>query len=140
MGNDNSLSGIIPGNLTSISKISLYNTSIVRDPIPNSYDSVIVEPCIICDGEGNLDFVESIDNNGISSAEECSTSVNKINNNDLWAMSTIDECNLLKEKCVICHKNNNKSEHTSYQTSSISSTNTNSGNNKRNFVSFNNIP
>ena len=80
------------------------NTSIVRDSIPHSYDSVIFEPCIICDGEGNLDFVESIDKNGISSAEECSTSVNNINNINQWVMSTIDECNLLKEKCVICQK------------------------------------
>ena len=80
------------------------NTSIVRDSIPHSYDSVIVEPCIICDGEGNFDFVESIDKNGISSAEECSTSVNNINNINQWVMSTIDECNLLKEKCVICQK------------------------------------
>ena len=87
------------------------NTSIVCDSIPNSYDSVIVEPCIICDGEGNFDLVESIDENGISSAEECSASVNNINNDFSWVMTTIDECNLLKEKCVICHTDNNKSDH-----------------------------
>merc|ERR1719491_1941435 len=137
---DNFISGTIPGNLTYIPMISLYNTSIVRDSIPNSYDSVIVEPCIICDGEGNFDLVESIDENRISSAEECSTSVNNINNDFPFVMSTINECSLLREECVICHKDNNKSDHTSYQTSSIGSTSTNSGNNKRNFVSINNIP
>ena len=54
------------------------NTSIVRDSIPHSYDSVIVEPCIICDGEGNFDLVESIDENGISLADECSTSISDL--------------------------------------------------------------
>ena len=119
----------------------LDNTSIVRDSIPHSYDSVIVEPCIICDGEGSFDLAESIDENGISSTEECSTSVNNINNELPRLMSTIDECNLLKEKCVVCHTDNTKSDHNnSYQTNSISSTSTSSDNNKRQFVSINNIP
>jgi len=72
--NGNSISGTIPSNilnLTSILKISVYNTSIDRDSIPSSFFSMLVEPCIICNGEDSYDFVKSIDESVISWADEC---------------------------------------------------------------------
>jgi len=135
---DNSISGTIPSNilnLTNITIFSLYNTSIVRDSIPKSYDSVIVEPCIICDGAGNFDFVESFDENGISLADEWSASINDIRNNVPWNMLTTKECSLLTERCIICHEDNSKNQNdhgNSYESMNIS-------NSTRKFIS-NDIP
>jgi Leucine-rich repeat (LRR) protein len=93
-------------NLTSIERISLYNNSgIDLNSIPSWLSSVIVEPCIICDGEGTYDYVKSIDEEVISWSDECSQNISSINNRDFTEMLTYDECNLLIERCVICHNN-----------------------------------
>ena len=107
---ENSISGTIPSellNLTSIPMISVYNTNIARDSISTTFFSNIKEPCIICDGDGSYDFVKSIDENVNRWVDECSKNISDLNNDDIVAMSTIDECGLLTERCVVCHKENN---------------------------------
>ena len=76
---------------------------------------MVVEPCIFCDGEGSFDFIESIDSNGtqISLADECLESIDHVDQHGRsvpWRMLTIDECNLLTERCVVCHQDNDKSD------------------------------
>jgi hypothetical protein len=79
------------------------NTSIDRDSIPISLLPYIVEPCIICDGEGSFDYVKSIDENVYSWSDECSKNINDIKNDEIYEMLMVDECNLLMERCVVCH-------------------------------------
>jgi len=110
--NDNFISGTIPSellNLTSIPMISVYNTNIARDSISSSFFSIIKEPCIICDGDGSYNFVKSIDENANRWVAECSKNISDLNNDDVAFMSTIDKCNLLTERCVVCHKDTNTS-------------------------------
>jgi len=112
---DNFISGTIPSNILNLTSIpmipmiSVYNTSIALDSISSSYFSIIKEPCIICDGEGSYDFVKSIDDDINRWAYECSKIINDLNNDDIIAMLTIDECDLLITRCVVCHKDNHKS-------------------------------
>jgi len=111
--NDNSISGSIPieiFNLTFIQKVSLYNTSINHDSIPSSLFPIIAEPCMICNGKGSYDYIKSIDENVNRLADECAELINDLDNVDSFKMSTVDECNLLTERCVVCHKDNNKSD------------------------------
>ena len=70
----------------------LVNTSIDLESIPSSLSSVIVEPCVFCDG-GSFDYIESVDENGISLADGCSTSISDIDNSLLWAMLTTNDSN-----------------------------------------------
>mmetsp|Transcript_31471 Transcript_31471/g.35294 ORF Transcript_31471/g.35294 Transcript_31471/m.35294 type:complete len:85 (-) Transcript_31471:89-343(-) len=81
---------------------------------------MVVEPCIICNGEGSYDYVKSIDENVNKWADECAKLINDLNNENVEDMDTVDECNLLTERCVVCHKDNNKSDRdNSNKTSSI---------------------
>ena len=113
------------------------NTNISCDFIQHFWDSIIIEKCIICDDGMPFDLVEFIEEKGISLADKYSKSYNDIEYDFLWVISTIDKCNLLKKRCVICHtKNSTKSDNTTtYQTSS--NTNTNSNNRKFTYI---NIP
>mmetsp|Transcript_1866 Transcript_1866/g.2035 ORF Transcript_1866/g.2035 Transcript_1866/m.2035 type:complete len:91 (-) Transcript_1866:8-280(-) len=65
---------------------------------------------MICNGKGSYDYVKSIDENVNRWADECAELIRKLNNDDWWLMATVDECNLLVERCVVCHKDNNKSD------------------------------
>ena len=85
------------------------NTSIDRDSIPSSLLPFIVEPCVVCNGEGSFDYVKSIDENVISWSDECSKNISDINNDLIYDMISVDECNLLIERCVVCHSNINNS-------------------------------
>jgi hypothetical protein len=69
----------------------------------------IVEPCIICNGEDSFDYVKSIDENVISWSDECSKNISDSNNGEILEMLMVDECNLLIERCVICHDNTTNS-------------------------------
>mmetsp|Transcript_31470 Transcript_31470/g.35293 ORF Transcript_31470/g.35293 Transcript_31470/m.35293 type:complete len:85 (-) Transcript_31470:89-343(-) len=81
---------------------------------------MVVEPCIICNGEGSYDYVKSIDEDVNTWADECAKLINDLNNENVEDMDTVDECNLLTERCVVCHKDNNKSDRdNSNKTSSI---------------------
>ena len=86
------------------------NTSIVRDSVPSSLFSIIAEPCIICNGKGSYDYVKSIDKNVNKWADQCAERISNLNNINWLEMDTVDECNLLTERCVVCHKDNNKSD------------------------------
>ena len=109
---DNSIFGTIPSNLLNLTPtpmISVYNTSIAHHSVLRSFYSTVVEPCIICDGKGSYNFVISIEDDVNKWADECSKSISYLNNDEVSFMSTIDECNLLEERCVVCYKDNNKS-------------------------------
>ena len=96
------------------------NTSIDCDFMSSSIFSMVVEPCIICNGEGSYDYVKSIDESVISWADECAEKISDLNNDNVKYMDTVDDCNLLTERCVICHKDNNKNDSDkSKQTNSI---------------------
>jgi len=58
-------------------------------------------------------------------ADECAKLINDLNNENVEDMDTVDECNLLTERCVVCHKDSNKSD------SDISSKTSRINNNKR---------
>jgi len=133
--NDNYFSGNFPSNVLNITQfktISLFNTSIDLESIPSSFSSVIVEPCVFCDG-GSFDYIESVDENGISLADECLKPMNDVSvqgttgpTNGVyrvpWMMETIDACNLETEKCVVCRQDQNTSvDDNSNQTSSSNS-------------------
>ena len=104
------------------------NTSIDNDSIPNSFFSVVLEPCIICNGEGSYDYVKSIDENVNRSADVCTERISNLNNDAWFVMTTVDECNLLIERCVVCHKDNNKNNSNSGNSNKTSSINNNNNN------------
>ena len=85
------------------------NTSIDRDSIPSLLLPFIVEPCVVCNGEGSFDYVKSIDESVISWSDECSKNISDINNDWIYDMISVDECNLLIERCVVCHSNTTNS-------------------------------
>mmetsp|Transcript_18532 Transcript_18532/g.18755 ORF Transcript_18532/g.18755 Transcript_18532/m.18755 type:complete len:168 (-) Transcript_18532:357-860(-) len=126
--NDNSISGNFPSNalnITQFESISVFNTSIDLESIPSSFSSVIVEPCVFCDG-GSFDYIESVDENGISLADECLESINdanKFGRRVPWMMLTIDACNLQTEKCAVCRQDHNKIYDDSSNQASSSSNN-----------------
>jgi len=102
----------------------VFNTSIDLESIPSSFSSVILEPCVFCDG-GSFDYIESVDENGISLADECLESIKDVHSSGRrvpWMMKTIDACNLQTEKCVVCRQDQNTSvDDNSNQTSSSNS-------------------
>ena len=87
---------------------------------------MIAEPCIICNGKGSYDYVKSVDKNVNKWADECAERISNLNNVDWLKMSTVVECNLLIERCVVCHKDNSKSDSGNInETNSINNKNNN---------------
>ena len=93
-------------NSTSIERIALYNTSINENSIPDSVSSVIVEPCIICNGgEYRIAPIEPmIEDDHVAFSESCDKNVTEmiINNNDFEKMLTRSECRSLIKRCIHC--------------------------------------
>jgi len=101
-------------------RTSEYNS--FGDFVPSSLIDVLLEECIFCDGVDDsfgYDVVSTIDKEDVSRSDSssdtsttatCSEEIEIIESaNYHLLLSTVNQCNELKDRCIICHNNNNTS-------------------------------